>query len=100
MIGQNNNQTSTLTMSGGLLVVSSIFGTSFQPSGGRGIGRFTLGPGDDIFCQNQDVAQEFLPVRLRLHRTGRNTDKNVCVSSLVFLVSKSSSTSATQRIFI
>lgn len=40
-----------VTLGGGLLVVSSIFGTSFQPVGGRGVGTLTFGPGDGVFMQ-------------------------------------------------
>lgn len=40
-------------LGGGLLVVTSIFGTSFQPQGGRGIGTLTFGPGDGVFMQTE-----------------------------------------------
>lgn len=47
----NNHANGQVTLTGGLLVVASRHGTTFQPSHGRGIGRLTFGPGDGVFMQ-------------------------------------------------
>lgn len=50
-----------VTLGGGLLVVTSIFGTSFQPLGGSGVGILTFGPGDGIFMQTESKQIIFGP---------------------------------------
>ncbi len=47
----NSDASGEVNLGGGLLVVTSIFGSSFQPSGGRGVGMLTFGPGDGVFMQ-------------------------------------------------
>ncbi len=47
----DENASGRVTLTGGLLVVTSRYGTAFQPRNGRGIGILTFGPGDGVFMQ-------------------------------------------------
>ncbi len=47
----NENGSGRVTLTGGLLVVTSRYGTAFQPVNGRGVGILTLGQGDGVFMQ-------------------------------------------------
>ena len=47
----NENASGRVTLTGGLLVVTSRYGTAFQPLNGRGVGILTLGQGDGVFMQ-------------------------------------------------
>ena len=54
-----DNAVGQVLLTGGLLVVSSPHGTSFQPTGGRGIGTLTFGPGDGVFMQTDSKQISF-----------------------------------------
>lgn len=47
----NDEASGEILVEGGMLVVSSIYGTSFQPTNGNGVGILTFGVGDGIFMQ-------------------------------------------------
>lgn len=47
----NDGASGRVTLTGGLLVVASRYGTAFQPLNGRGVGILTLGQGDGVFMQ-------------------------------------------------
>ena len=47
----NDNARGRVTLTGGLLVVTSRHGTAFQPLNGRGVGILSFGEGDGVFMQ-------------------------------------------------
>ncbi len=49
----NDGASGRVTLTGGLLVVTSRHGTAFQPFNGRGVGILTLGRGDGVFMQTE-----------------------------------------------
>lgn len=49
----NENASGRVTFTGGIVVVSSRYGTSFHPLAGRGNGMLTFGPGDGILMQTE-----------------------------------------------
>ncbi|HSH93173.1 MAG TPA: hypothetical protein VK968_03435 [Roseimicrobium sp.] len=47
----NDGASGRVTLTGGILVVASRYGTAFQPLNGRGVGILTFGQGDGVFMQ-------------------------------------------------
>jgi hypothetical protein len=62
----NENASGHVTLTGGLLVVASRYGTAFQPLNGRGVGILTLGQGDGVLCRRTPSRSPLPPRRTTL----------------------------------
>lgn len=51
LVVANDQASGEINITGGMVVVASIYGTSFQPGGGTGVGVVNFGPGDGVFMQ-------------------------------------------------